>query len=313
MSDLDTLVQASRLYYELGETQEQIARTLGMTRPQVSRLLKEARAQGIVEIRVIDTASHATVLAERLRERFGLREVRLAPRLAGPSDNVRRLIGRHAAELIRDIVRDGVIVGVGDGAAVGATADALTDLPVRTGVTIVPLSGGGMTAPSRDPVRRLAESFGGLALELFAPGIVHDPAVRDALMNHVGNDQVARMWEALDVAVFGVGTYLRSQEWFGADILRELDEAGAVGEILIAPFDIEGSFVSERLRRVVIGFDARELARVPVTIAVAGGRDKVTAILGALRTGAVKVLVTDEETASGILDLADASPGADRS
>jgi DNA-binding transcriptional regulator LsrR (DeoR family) len=56
MSDNDTLVRISRLYYELGETQERIAALVGLTRPQVSRLLKQAREHGIVDIRVNDGA-----------------------------------------------------------------------------------------------------------------------------------------------------------------------------------------------------------------------------------------------------------------
>jgi deoxyribonucleoside regulator len=48
VADLDQLIQASRLYYELGETQSRVAELLGVTRPQVSRLLKRARAEGIV-------------------------------------------------------------------------------------------------------------------------------------------------------------------------------------------------------------------------------------------------------------------------
>ena len=54
MTDLTTLVRVSRLYYELGETQEAIAALIGVTRPHVSRLLKEARARGVVEIRIVD-------------------------------------------------------------------------------------------------------------------------------------------------------------------------------------------------------------------------------------------------------------------
>ena len=54
MSDVQQLIQASRLYYELGETQSRVAEILGVTRPQVSRLLKRARAEGIVEIRIVD-------------------------------------------------------------------------------------------------------------------------------------------------------------------------------------------------------------------------------------------------------------------
>ena len=75
MSDHALLVQASRLYYELGETQSRVAEILGVTRPQVSRLLKRARAEGIVEIRIVDQASVESDAAEVLRWRFGLQAV----------------------------------------------------------------------------------------------------------------------------------------------------------------------------------------------------------------------------------------------
>ena len=57
LSDLQQLIDASRLYYELGETQSRVAEMLGVTRPQVSRILKRARAEGIVEIRIVDQAA----------------------------------------------------------------------------------------------------------------------------------------------------------------------------------------------------------------------------------------------------------------
>jgi DNA-binding transcriptional regulator LsrR (DeoR family) len=38
-------------------------------------------------------------------------------------------------------------------------------------------------------------------------------------------------------------------------------------------------------------------------MAVASGLEKVKAILGGLRTSAIKVLCTDDQTASGVLNL----------
>ena len=67
VSDLEQLVRASRLYYELGETQGAIAEQLGVTRPQVSRLLKRARAEGIVEIRIIDSTRAESPAGDALR------------------------------------------------------------------------------------------------------------------------------------------------------------------------------------------------------------------------------------------------------
>src|SRR5690349_5025926 len=94
VSDIDQLVRASRLYYELGETQSRVAEILGVTRPQVSRLLKRARAEGIVEIRIVDGTSAGSAAAEQLRERFGLAAVHLAASIAGPEEVGRRMVGR---------------------------------------------------------------------------------------------------------------------------------------------------------------------------------------------------------------------------
>ena len=142
MSDLATLVRVSRLYYELGETQEAIASLIGVTRPQVSRLLKEARAQGVVEIRIVDQTEAPSPAAAILQRRFGLRAVHLAPSLDGPPEVARRRVGRLAAEVLRGAVRDGQVLGIGDGAAVSAVADEVAPGDAQVDATVVPLCGG---------------------------------------------------------------------------------------------------------------------------------------------------------------------------
>jgi DNA-binding transcriptional regulator LsrR (DeoR family) len=88
-------------------------------------------------------------------------------------------------------------------------------------------------------------------------------------------------------------------------VTHELTDGAAVGEILIAPFDIDGSFLCPALRERVLAFDARALHDVPVAIGVAAGERKVAPILGALRSGAVKTLVTDVDTAEAVVALDD--------
>src|SRR3954452_21260011 len=107
LSDVQQLIDASRLYYELGETQSRVAELLGVTRPQVSRLLKRARAEGVVEIRIVDRAAVESPAGDELRRRFGLAAVHLAPTLAGPEEIGRRMIGRLAADVLRSAIRDG--------------------------------------------------------------------------------------------------------------------------------------------------------------------------------------------------------------
>jgi deoxyribonucleoside regulator len=298
----DLLVRASRLYYELGETQNEIAERLGVTRPQVSRLLKRARAEGIVEIRIIDRDTAESPAASALQDRFGLASVHLAPTLAGPEDLTRRVVGRLAAQVLRASVRDGAIVGIGDGASVGAVADALDDAATPVRATVVPLAGGyWSTGVDRDPYRRIADAFGAQPHGLMAPGLLDDAVTKHALEAHAGVRAVIDLWDRLDVALFGIGGPSWGVASLGADVAATLDDAEAVGEILIAPFDIDGRFVCPALRERVVAFDARRLGSVPVSIGVGAGERKVLPILGALRSGAVRTLVTDVATAEAVV------------
>ncbi len=304
MSDFEQLVRTSRLYYELGETQNQIAALLGVTRPQVSRLLKRARAEGIVEIRIVDTTAVDSPAGDALRRRYDLDQVHLAPTIAGPEDLTRRMVGRLAAEVLRIAVRPGTTVGIGDGASVLATADALEETATPVAVTVVPLCGGfWSTGQEREPYRRIAEALGAQVRGLMAPGLVDDAATRSALIAHAGIRAIADLWDRLDVALFGIGGPAWSVSLVGEAVERELEAAEAIGEVLVAPFDIEGRFVCPALRERVIAFDARGLGRVPASIGVATGEAKVRPILGALRAGIVRTLVTDVATAEAVVAL----------
>ena len=310
MSDFGQLVEVSRLYYELGETQNAIAERLGVTRPQVSRLLKRARAEGIVEIRIIDRTLAESPAGATLQERFALDDVHLAPTVAGPDDLTRRMVGRLAAQVLRGAVRDGDIIGIGDGASVSAAAEALEDAATPVAATVVPLAGGYWSpGPERDPFRRIADAFGALPHGLMAPGLLDDAATKRALEAHAGVRAVLDLWDRLDIAMFGIGGPSWGIASVGADIAAHLDRAHAVGEVLIAPFDIDGAFVAPELRDRVLAFDARALGRVPRSIGVAAGESKVRPMLGALRAGIVRTLVTDVATAEAVARLA-TGPGA---
>jgi len=303
-SDFEQLVAVSRLYYELGETQHAIAERLGVTRPQVSRLLKRARAEGIVEIRIVDRTTADSPSADALRRSYGLDAVHLAPTMAGPEDLARRMVGRLAAQVLRSVVRDGAVVGVGDGAGVSAVADALDEAATPVAATIVPLTGGYWTpGPDREPFRRIADTLNAQVHGLMAPGLLDDAPTRDALAAHAGVQAVIELWSRLDVAIFGIGGRSWGPASVGAETARVLDAREAIGEILIAPFDLDGVFVCAELRERVIGFDARALGRVPVAIGVAAGESKVRPILGALRAGVVRTLVTDVATAEAVVAL----------
>jgi DNA-binding transcriptional regulator LsrR (DeoR family) len=188
---------------------------------------------------------------------------------------------------------------------VSALADAMDEPTRETGATVVPLCGGyWFTGPAREPFRRVADAIGGVPQGLLAPGLVDDPATKRSLVAHAGVKRILELWDRLDVAVFGIGGPAWTTAAFGKAICRRLEKAAAVGELLMAPYDLHGRFVRGDLEDRTIAFDVDRLDRVPVRIGVAGGSSKVKPILGALRSGAVTTLVTDVATAEEVARLA---------
>jgi DNA-binding transcriptional regulator LsrR (DeoR family) len=217
--------------------------------------------------------------------------------------------------VLRGSIRDGAVVGVGEGASISAVADAIgtEERTHDTGATVVPLCGGyWFTGPAREPFRRVADGIGGVAIGLLAPGLVDDPATKRSLVAHAGIRRIAELWSRVEVAAFGIGGPAWSAATLGPEIAADLDRSGAVGEILVSPFDLAGRFVCEALRDRTIAFDARDLARIPTRIGVAGGPGKVAPILGALRGGMLTTLVTDEPSAEAVIALDTATAGDDR-
>ena len=208
MSDVQQLIDASRLYYELGETQSRVAELLGVTRPQVSRLLKRARAEGIVEIRIVDQAAQSSRRRRRAARAVRPRRRSISrPSLRGPEDVGRRLVGRLGGRVLRAAIRDG-----GGrrrrrrGVDLGGRRRAATSRSRETGATVVPLCGGyWFSGPAREPFRRIADALGGVPQGLLAPGLVDDPATKRSLVAHAGVRRILELWDRLDVAVFGIG------------------------------------------------------------------------------------------------------------
>jgi DNA-binding transcriptional regulator LsrR (DeoR family) len=198
-----------------------------------------------------------------------------------------------------------MVVGIGDGAAVSTVADEMVPGASDIDATAVPLCGGfWRPGAGAEPFRRVGDALGATVHALHAPGLLDDAAVRDALCAHAGVRSVLQLWERLDVALFGVGGPSWSEASVGRDALAEIRAGGAVGEVLIAPFAVDGRLVAESLRRRTIAFDARDLRDLSLSIGVAEGAGKVAPILGALRGGFLNVLVTDVRTAEGVLNLA---------
>lgn len=307
--DVQLMVQVARLYYENGLNQENVARRLNITRQKVSRLLIGARTQNIVRIAICDPLPQDSSLSEEFKTMFGLREVVLASGEGLESDQLRTSIGMVAGETIKRVVTDDQTIGIGWGRTLYEGINALRQNGARR-VKVVPLIGGiGDMTPFfqvNELARRLAEVFDGSFRYIYAPAFTQDQKTLESLEKTREVAQVMELWSHLDVAIVGIGHVefqQMSSMFFAQHIppgsLAQLEARGAVGDICARFFDIQGKQVVPGTG--VIGVDLSQLRAIPEVIAIAGGIEKVRAVLGALRGGYVKTLITDTATARAVL------------
>jgi DNA-binding transcriptional regulator LsrR (DeoR family) len=101
---------------------------------------------------------------------------------------------------------------------------------------------------------------------------------------------------APDSVVRQAGTILTDAE------ISELQARGAVGDIALRFFDAQGRPIEHEINERVVGLDLEQIRRLPRVIGVAGGPQKLEAIRGALRGRLISTLVTDEHTATRLLE-----------
>jgi DNA-binding transcriptional regulator LsrR (DeoR family) len=307
--DIELMTRVASQYYLEGMTQEAVARSLRLSRPTVGRLLDRARTAGIVEVTVhvhpdIGLQVEAAMVAE-----FGLDQVLLVSDQTDEAGQ-RASVARAAAGLLRRQLSDGDVVALGMGRNVGAVSDFIGTTPPRTATFVSAIGGSPLVDTGVNPneiCRRLAEAFAGSAEVLYAPAYAETPAVRDAFISHDGVRDVLRRARAANVALIGVGnardgSAVVRMGCFSVSEMRRLRERGAVGDILGSFFDTDGHAVDGIGDRVV-AIERADLEAIRCVVAICSERDKRDAILGALRSGMVNVLVTNLSMARAVLDL----------
>ena len=82
---LDGAARAGWLYYIAGNTQDEIARKLGVSRQTAQRLVSLAVTERLVKVRFDHPLGRCLELSDRLRARFGLEHCEVVP--ADPTSN----------------------------------------------------------------------------------------------------------------------------------------------------------------------------------------------------------------------------------
>ena len=301
---------AVKLYYGEGLTQSDVAKELGVSRPTVSKLLTLGRERGYVSITIHDPREEASEAGARLRDRYGLADVRLAQPARAGSDVLLRELGRIGAELLDELVVDGTMLGVSWGRTMFAVSRQLKRKDVQ-GVEIIQLKGGmSHSDKSTNDIRTIGgfcSAFGAFARTLPLPVIFDSVETKRIVEQDRHIAHILQLGREVDIALFTVGNIAADSLALNLGQLSDGERdrllERAVGDACSRFYRADGGVALPEVDARTVGITLADLRRVPTRVLVAGGSDKTEAIETALRTGLATHVVIDEATAARVLEV----------
>lgn len=307
------LADVAEMYYLEQKNQAEIAKAVGVTRSMISRMLTEAREHGIVEIRIQRPLQSDPELENALKEQFGLKDVFVVVTSHRSGERLTRTLGSAGAQVLKRYLAPQKTLGLAWGTSISASVDAFETaepMPMKVVQLVGAMGARNMEYDGHDLVARITEKLGGEAYYLNAPYLCQNAEMAKSLLETKSVRETITVGKKTDVALLGVGTTTPEYSSFylaGYVTHRELDDlrkVGGVGDVCGLHFDIKGQPACDDFCERLVSIRRSDLLSIPVRLGVAGGEGKAEAILGALRSKYVNVLVVDNITARKALKLA---------
>jgi DNA-binding transcriptional regulator LsrR (DeoR family) len=305
---LDDAARAGWLYYVAGNTQEEIASKMGISRQSAQRLVSLSVSEGLIKVRLDHPIGHCLDLAERLRARFGLEHCEVVPSDATSNSTTIGVAEAGAAEIERCLRSpDPVIIAIGTGRTLKAAIEQLQpmDCPHHTVVSLTGNIAPDGSAAFYNVIFNVADTVKARSFPMPLPVIASSAREREMLHSQPMIASTLDLAARANITFVGIGHLgpdapLLLDGFISEAEHKTLLKAGAIGEICGWVFDAEGRLIegltNDRVASAPI--PSREQGRV---IALAMGPAKAAAIRAALTRRLVNGLITDERTAELLL------------
>ena len=307
------MAKVARMYYVQKLNQQEITEKLQLHQSTISRILKRARTSNMVRISVTTPPGTFAELEDALIAKFHLEDAVVVDCATGAEATVRDL-GAALAYYVETTAKPGRNIGISSWSrSLFAMVESLHPGDYCVGGKVVQILGGVGKADSEfqaiQLAQRLATNIGATPVLLQSPAIVGSPEAQRVLARDPMIQEASALFEHLDLALVGIGSMepsrllSRSGNFFSSEELEEMERKGAVGDICFRFFDKSGKPIKSPLVKRVIGIDLVKLRSCRRVVGVAGGSQKVKAILAALRGGYIDVLITDQNSAKALTDV----------
>ncbi len=296
--------EAAILYYEKKYTQSEIAKIMNLSRQTVSKLLNDAIKEKIVEIKIYNPEVTCEQLEADIKNKFNMKNV-IVSGVSNSDEYLCTLFAvKNACKYVKSLAESGNRkIAISWGRTIKLFIDEFEKMNTA-GNVVFPLFGATDQEESYFLSNELARSFADkINAEIkyawfpYRPDSAED---RQLFRNTSYYRRLSELWQNIDIAIIGIGN---------SDIIGTFGKVfgysekcfSAIGDISTHFFNKDGNFVE--LYENTLCASVENLKNAKETIAIACGDDKSDAIIGALKTGVIDTLITDEYTAKKILSI----------
>lgn len=302
--ELMKLITVAKLYYEEDLTQAEIAKKMGVSRPLISKMLSQARENGIVHIEILGLVEGNETLQQALKAKFGLKGCMVIPGTYKEDVN-RKILLEHAGRYLIEELGKEKNIGLGWGYALSEVLAGFSknDFISRDG-NVYPMIGSANIPHKGFHTNELTTAFaaccGRLAHILYAPAFPDTWEERLVYEHTTSFQDLARLWQNTDAAVVTIRNYPTvPDEGTAGRFGSLLRQKKVVGSFLSYFFTINGEIIQGE-NDFAVHAPLEDLRRCPKVIALVDNTTE-SAALGAVKTGIITHLIVTERLAEALL------------
>jgi deoxyribonucleoside regulator len=306
-------IKAARLYYYNNMTTAAIAKELNVSNSTVSRLIKFAKENGVIDIRIIDPTEEPNRLSSQIMEKYQVKNVHVVPvsELAGEAEWLQR-VANYAANYLNEVFDSNMILGIAWGTTLTAVSKHLLRKSLYS-AQIVQLNGAGNTRTmgieyASEIIMRFSMNFQARAHLFPVPTYFDYCETKQALWREGSIKRILNLQEQADVLIYSIGavnagipSHVYSGDYLSETDYKVLEQYNVAGDIATVFFKGDGSFESIPINRRASGPNLGLFQR-KYGICVVSGLAKVTGLHAALKGKLMSELIVDEPTARKLIE-----------
>lgn len=306
------IIKIACLYYEDGLTQAQIAKVIGVSRSLVSKLLLDAREQGIVEITINSKNEYTSKLERSLEAAYGLKAALVIDSKDLTNEEIGKVTASYAAHYLNSQLKKINNIGISWGKGIRRIVDSVA-YSSNTEVAVVPLIGGmgdsHVNIHSNQLCYDFARKIRGQSKYLYAPAMLSDEQLAIALRNNETIKSVLDDGANVDFAIVGLGNPYEGSTMEEIGYLTETDihrlkSDRVLGDINSNFFDSSGQEVDNEINKSIVGITLDDIRNIPNVMTIADDMRRIMIAKIAIETQLINVIVTTDKIAQELINQA---------